>query len=332
MKTINKLNYEAYYLDFLEGNLDDKLVHELKMFLDKNPVLKIDDELAILDETDISLNDEIKQRLKQYDETSDITPASVEDFIIAKNEGLLDQEKEAELKSSQHFNQQLDNLYQKLKFTHNPKEKYIYKNSLKKKETKITPLFWWSVAASILFFIAFNIPWNNTEVDTKNTYSSEILTDNDSISQQPAPQTTNTFVIENKKAQTAAIANSTVTQKTMLPKKQKQKENVNEPAENFENREKIADKPLPSPVMDNSPFEITPIAKNTFSKTETAINEEDLASVSSKKMVNPIQPITNFIQEKTNIEIEYLHSKKNKDSKRSFKLKIGKFSIARNRK
>ena len=38
--TINIQNYEAYFLDFIEGNLDASLQKELDAFLNKHPELK----------------------------------------------------------------------------------------------------------------------------------------------------------------------------------------------------------------------------------------------------------------------------------------------------
>lgn len=40
METINKHNYEAYFIDFLDGNLSEKEMKELSCFLQNNPVLK----------------------------------------------------------------------------------------------------------------------------------------------------------------------------------------------------------------------------------------------------------------------------------------------------
>ncbi len=42
---INRDNYEAYFIDYLEGNLDEKLVDDFLEFLQQNPDLK--EELAM---------------------------------------------------------------------------------------------------------------------------------------------------------------------------------------------------------------------------------------------------------------------------------------------
>ena len=40
MKKINTHNYEAYFLDYTEGNLNESQIRELKKFLNVNPKLK----------------------------------------------------------------------------------------------------------------------------------------------------------------------------------------------------------------------------------------------------------------------------------------------------
>ncbi|MBK6527777.1 MAG: hypothetical protein IPG07_20855 [Crocinitomicaceae bacterium] len=71
MEKINRHNYEAYFLDYLEGNLSAEDKQDLFSFLDKNPDLK--SELEI-DFNDVSLNPsaivfENKESLKTEDES-----------------------------------------------------------------------------------------------------------------------------------------------------------------------------------------------------------------------------------------------------------------------
>ena len=42
MEQLNIHNYEAFYLDFLEGNLNEEETSQLFCFLDENPSLKIE--------------------------------------------------------------------------------------------------------------------------------------------------------------------------------------------------------------------------------------------------------------------------------------------------
>lgn len=49
---INKNNYEAYFIDYLEGNLDELLVNDFIEFLQQNPNLK--DELSLLETVSVA--------------------------------------------------------------------------------------------------------------------------------------------------------------------------------------------------------------------------------------------------------------------------------------
>ena len=43
---INRNNYEAFFIDYLEGNLDEKMVDDFIEFLQQNPDLK--EELSVM--------------------------------------------------------------------------------------------------------------------------------------------------------------------------------------------------------------------------------------------------------------------------------------------
>ena len=56
IKKINIFNYEAYYLDYLEGNISEEDAAVLLDFLDKHPELKMEDEeLPVFKEVEVSL-------------------------------------------------------------------------------------------------------------------------------------------------------------------------------------------------------------------------------------------------------------------------------------
>jgi hypothetical protein len=82
--SINKHNYEAFFLDYSEGSLSVEKVAELLLFLEENPLLKEELEnfdLLELDPTvDVSFN---KEFLKVA-----INEDNVEGFIISSIEGV----------------------------------------------------------------------------------------------------------------------------------------------------------------------------------------------------------------------------------------------------
>jgi len=66
MEKINRHNYEAYFLDFSEGNLSSRQIAELEEFLDENPELRAElDEFEIFELPDAVANAEAWSDLKK---------------------------------------------------------------------------------------------------------------------------------------------------------------------------------------------------------------------------------------------------------------------------
>lgn len=106
---INRDNYEAYFLDYAEGNLSgDQLAH-LELFLDANPDLR--EELEEFQNMSLDFADdasfEDKSALKKS-EASVITLDNCEDFFIAYHEGDLSTSEQAVVDAflAEHPNQQ----------------------------------------------------------------------------------------------------------------------------------------------------------------------------------------------------------------------------------
>ena len=92
MERISIFNYEAFYLDFLEGNLNEADTLVLMNFLEENPELKVDmdDSIPVFSEENVLLDDFSKLLLKTEDTETVITGENVDYFIIAQAEGLLE--------------------------------------------------------------------------------------------------------------------------------------------------------------------------------------------------------------------------------------------------
>jgi hypothetical protein len=96
---INSTNYEAFYLDYLEGNLSDEAMAAFEAFLLEHPELAIDDlSLFTLEPQAEPVMDPVRKlALKQGIDMSDLNAGSIDFFLIARQEGLLNDEQKAQL-------------------------------------------------------------------------------------------------------------------------------------------------------------------------------------------------------------------------------------------
>ena len=90
---INRDNYEAYFLDYFEGQLSPEMVQEVLLFVELNPDLKniFSDFEAVTLISEDNIVFEKKFLLKKSDiiPTSNINELNYEDFLIGETEGLL---------------------------------------------------------------------------------------------------------------------------------------------------------------------------------------------------------------------------------------------------
>lgn len=161
MNRINRDNYEAYLLDFSEGNLSDELQVELELFLIQHPDLSIDlSDLSLvsIDAESLSFNE--KQTLKKSE--SDLIS---EAQFIAYIENQLPVKEKIELEKSCTNNESLAkelNLYKHTLLTADATIIFPDKGTLKR-ETKI---IWfnfsstqYSIAASVLLLLGMYFFW-----------------------------------------------------------------------------------------------------------------------------------------------------------------------------
>jgi hypothetical protein len=99
MGKINLDNYEAYFLDFTEGNLAEDDRRELAVFLNMHPELKAEMEEDLADATLIpeAASFDAKGSLKVTDESLPISKENIEDLMIAQIERQLSPEHESKV-------------------------------------------------------------------------------------------------------------------------------------------------------------------------------------------------------------------------------------------
>ncbi len=99
MKKITVDNYEAFFLDYIEGNLDEATKLELESFLLLHPHLKDElDQAYAFQLTPETIIYDGKDALKKFQfENMPVNGATFADFCIAAHEGLLSENKKEEL-------------------------------------------------------------------------------------------------------------------------------------------------------------------------------------------------------------------------------------------
>ncbi|MFO7369942.1 MAG: hypothetical protein R6X09_06710 [Bacteroidales bacterium] len=135
--TINRNNFEAYLLDYLEGNLDPLLTADLMAFLAEYPeyesyIPEFDTRIALNGNHEYHQKNRLK---KDFADVPEITPGNFDEFCIASCEGLLD---EADLKRLSDFvvrhpeKRQELNLYTRIKLQPDTSVVFANKALLKK--------------------------------------------------------------------------------------------------------------------------------------------------------------------------------------------------------
>lgn len=316
MERISIFNYEAFYLDYLEGKLSESDTTLLLAFLEEYPELIVDDEpLPSFNASTISLSDDLKNSLKQYTEEDTIISDNIEHFLIADAEGLLSEAKQEELDSvviAENLGED-KKLFKAVYFKPDLEIIYSDKESLKQ-DRKIA--FWPYAApltAACIIVIVFLWP-----------PSEEIKPE---FANQETPQ--KTIQPENKNEVTPVIDDVTSPLEYVAEQKTNSKP-VYLPQESRVEVEGTIDRHSTRPVVASvSNYQIEPISKDLYDKiTPPAQANEGFSSLAVSEMENPIKLITHTIADKTNSQVDFRVSDRKKASK-GFYVKIGKLEISR---
>ena len=327
MKTITHENYEAFYLDYLEGNLSEDVRLLFLDFLTKNPNLQLtDDALPVIEATETTIEKEFKTTLYQINTSyAPINHSNYSVFLLAAVENELAPEKTAELNVFLAQNYSAQKAFDQLKLTklspdlsHN----FPNKQALKKAVSKpLWPIYMSLAAACLVGFIIL----------TELFGSESVLISSKKSLVQSAKKTIEK--LENKANLTNPIKNNlgeiekTSSKQVLKNELPKTVIHIHE----MPPRDCIVQ--LEMPENSNTVAQITPVTSAT-NKAENLTESQAIASdlIKSDEMHNPIQPITNRLGNLLNKEIDFKISEKTDDSKRGFLIKIGEFEISHNKK
>ena len=339
MEMINENNYEAFYLDFLEGNLNEEDTALLLDFLDQYPELKLEiDELVALDDSSLRLDNAYKQSLKQvlFDEDK-IVLSNIDAFLIANTEGLLTKNKEAELKQfiskNPSFNKD-QKLYESTKLKANLSEVFVDKSSLKRaKRVVLWPYLSTAVAAGIVLLLTLNIfnSGDNPKVviaQRKNPIHSptpkEIKTYD--VKQRPVSdvkeQLIDPVVIDAKSTLVASVIETDIN-------------NLAVKAQHISIKKFMYVTPMKPYTIKSSYIleDDLEIVESTakYIPSRRIQEESNYTLLGFKDMKNPIEPITNQLANAIKKEVDFRTAKPTSNHSGGFYLKIGKLVISRNK-
>lgn len=337
MERISIFNYEAFYLDFLEGNLNEEDTLLLKNFLALNPDLDfdIDEVLPEFNEDDIVLDDFSKLMLKSDFEAVEIDEKNISYFVVAETEGLLSENKLTELNGFIGDNsalQQERKLANAIVFKADMNIVYDDKEALKQKR-RIVVLWPYAsaiAAASIVFFFYW-ILTSPSEIESNpiKQNAENQMKENQLQKGQPAvieknnaiPIANNTIELPKEKLNSRENQNPDLTERT--PKNELTASNI----DRMKRRAVV-------PITYANEQELAPIQKHKKEQSSHIPNNDESLLTPSYYvgMHNPIEPLTKFVTKKTNTEVDFKTTKKAENERRGFYLKIGKFEISRNRR
>ena len=321
MEHISIFNYEAFYLDFLEGNLNEEETALFLAFMEAHPELRLEDETIVtLDDKFVALDQTVKDNLKQvcFNERA-ISINTIEQFLIAQTEGLLSANKNAELIVflAQHPSLLLDQrVYAHTKMNPDLSIVYADKSSLKQaRRVALWPILSFAAAASVAVFFFFENPVDQfaqtvgrsakmgikTRKTTVRIHHSHAVSDTNL-----RPNNQSVFTAEHLENQSGLGSKSAVLA-------------ANEPIHLHVKQIKR----LPIRETEND------IEEQTFAHV---INASPVAAIASnygfQDMKNPIKPITNRLSDVVKQEVDFRTAKATEKTPGGFYLKIGKLEIS----
>ncbi|GAB5417334.1 MAG: hypothetical protein Crog4KO_29160 [Crocinitomicaceae bacterium] len=324
MERISIFNYEAFYLDYLEGNLSEEDTQMLLQFLEEHPECRMEeDELVTLDDV-APMTFSGKNSLKQVDEAGPIGMDNVEHFMIADAEGLLDDIKQSELNAVVAENLELEatrNRYNAVYFTADESVVFGGKSGLKQRKTLVLwPYISGAVAAAAVVAIMLIPGWSSLDAGPLEfgEYDVEFAGTNGG-GQKPEP------VIDpvNKGG-----TNNSIVQFASAGTMDKQ-----EPVRDIK---KMNTKKLNGFGGRAIDLSLRPVSADIYKTDATANTDIEVFKTANPQgedlaMENPIEPVTNFIAEKAKTEVDFKRRKADGKKKGGFFLKIGKFEFSKNK-
>ena len=249
---INKENYEAYFIDYLEGNLDEILVNDFIEFLQNNPDLKEElthFETIYLEPETVDFdkkNSLYKKTLDSENEFSKRAIAIVEDDIT------IDDKTEFEDFLTEHPEKSRDAaLFAKTKLEPDMSVTFRNKRRLYRRSYGRTVMLW-SLRVAAVFAIVLSVYVITHAPVLKDQVSSELaIAEDDKIKKEESPAEMNKVPQDPLKKEKGNAVNN---KNTVKPKqKQKQEKSLRESTKGRANHDEMASTRIQIEVPDELP-------------------------------------------------------------------------------
>lgn len=321
-------NYEAYYLDYLEGSLAEELLIPFEAFLEKNPDLQVDFEsidLSISDQTIVL--DSFEKSLAQLAGIAQlrITKKHIELFIIAELEGLLTPSQMDELHLLIQSDERLQHMYSGYQLTRIQSQDIRFEDKAALKQVKVIrfrPILLWSASVAALFILFISLWSTNKERSTQFIAKKQPVFNEEKEIKHPKIRTKQPILAHH-------TLNKEIKEIYRLP--------LQSPKITYTEKSEIAvlSSILPvdtitSPVKIEVQAQID-LAQQTQQTTKGSIfSTIHLPALSTVSWSNPIRPITRELSRIARKEIDY-QVKETKTERKGIYIKIGGFEFYRSK-
>ena len=342
MEKITKHNYEAFYLDYLEGNLSEFDYAMLLSFLDDNLDLKAELDDDILDIKLIAdtkgLNAFEKEDLKYFDcLKGEICLNNVDDFIISDLENDISVTKKKELTTfiTEHNLKTSQQYFYATQLKADLNESYGNTTDLKKKGT-IIPLFIKIASVAAIGLLFFNVLKSNPATENYSPRHSKFALNHDTKDYKfEFENINNSISIEKENVKIYIPSDFTPQQSSdladVIKKENTTVDSVVRTTEKFE-------KALQNQIVNQQPKQIT---KKNIEAIKPINTNDDVAMVNSDlpetavhneiKLVDMYKPITSLTNSYTNLDVSFKKSTAESEYQVTT-FKFGKFSFERKRR
>lgn len=323
-KTIDHSNYEAYFIDYLEGVLSAELQAEMELFMDENPEINFDLDVdgLILQAPEETLDTVVKLTLKKEVAITELNTSTLPYFAIAAMEDQLSYADSRELENWLSKHEEQRPIFNSYRQTRLEASQIIYANKAGlKRNTRIIPLWVKGSAIAASLALLITLGWNDQTTTQKNQLvaNNKVIVkkkQHDSKVVTPTQEVDNTSIVA-PEVKSTLQDNSIITSviPVELARDTKKIESIELPVRELELEH--------ATTLLAGNYEYTP----SILPEEVPINE-DLSWIPLEAMRNPIAPLTNKLTETLKTKVDFRTAKGTKNCGNGFLVKIGKFELS----